>query len=364
MRQAGVISVRILRLYPFIPPCSGGLELHVSSLTREQLAMGHDVTLFFNQGQAIHPRNIKIASRFNLRTIQGQFKKDLLFYASAILYCVKDRFRCDVLHIHGDWAAFIFGVLLARIVRARTMVATIHEKTRDGLWRKLYRYVLSHYDVVYCTGFREAAQLRALGVSWTRWQPSGVSIEFVNISSSVTKDTETIDVICVSSLVQRKNIGLLIQVANQLPRTTFEVIGDGPLLGQLQDGVASLGLTNVLFRGHLDRTQLAVRLASAKVFYLPSLSEGTPTSMMEAMVQGLPVVVTPSNDYHKIVRQGINGFVTDDFSIASSVSAIELLLSREDLRQEIARRNRLDARHFLWPSVARRITEWMRPTAQ
>jgi len=355
--------VKILRLYPFIPPCSGGLELHVSNLTREQRVMNHEVTLMFNQGHALHPHDIRIATHRNLRNVKGQFKKDLLFYISAILYCVKERVRCDVLHIHGDWAAFIFGALLACIVRAPTRVASVHEKTRDGLWHKLYRYVLSHYDVVYCTGFREATHLRALGISRTRWQPSGVSNEFVQIST-VVAGSETVDVICVSSLVQRKNIELLIQVANQLPTTTFEVIGDGPLRRQLQEKAASLGLTNVMFRGNLKRNQLAARLASAKVFYLPSLSEGTPTSMMEAMVLGLPVVVTPSNDYRGIIRQGINGYVTDDFTIASSVSAIKSLLMRGDLRQAIAKRNRLDAQHFLWPSVARRITEWMQPTAQ
>jgi glycosyltransferase involved in cell wall biosynthesis len=321
--------------------------------------MGHEVTMLFNQGLAAHTQDIQIAAKFNLQCIKPQFLRDLFFYSIAILHCLRKRQRPDVIHVHGDWSAFFFGLFVANLLRPSICVASIHSEIRAGIRRRFYRSALARYDSVYCTGSREAGLLQSLGVAHAHWQPSGVSSEFYEVEKKVLRGPTELDVICIANLVPVKNLELLIKVAQRLPNYRFEVVGDGPLLEHLTTTCATLGVENVHFVGRLNRLALATRLSCARIFYLPSFSEGTPTAMMEAMTMGLPVVLTPSNDYQGMIREGVNGYVTPDFTVESSVQAINQLLSNPLLMSKMSHQNRVAAELFTWPAVAERISSWM-----
>lgn len=351
--------MKILRLYPFLPPCRGGVELHVKNLTEQQRLMGHEVTVLFNEGTNTHPQDKKLAHSLQLRRVRPQFLRDVLFYAFALCHCLRNKQHTDAIHAHGDWSAFLMAIVLAKFTRAKVRVASIHGEVGAGLRRYFYRRILSHFDIVYCTGNREVKLLRKLGIRQSYWQPSGVSDEFSGISQAQVETQRSIDVICVANLIPVKNLALLMQVAQRLPQYRFEVIGDGPLREQLIAKCASLGVGNLRFAGGLSHSKLATRLSSARVFYLPSLTEGTPTAMMEAMTLALPVVVTPSNDYNDMIRQGINGFVTQDFSVESSVQALSKLLTDPELMARISRQNQADSSRFTWPAIATRVSKWM-----
>lgn len=339
------------------------MELHVRHLSLEQRAQGHDVTLLFNQGRPEHAQDRPILESLNLRKLRPQFLRDIVFYVTALAHLLRHRAQYDVLHIHGDWSAFLFGVLIARLLPTRIRVASIHDVVRTGWRGRLSRRVLRSYDVVYCTGAKEAGQLRNMGLQQTRWQPSGVATEFSSGRISTEAPSLTVDIICVANLVPKKNIELLIRVAQQLPSASFLVVGDGPLKNRLQATCSDGNIHNVAFCGKLDRTSLALRMVAAKVFYLPSLAEGTPTAMMEAMTLGLPVVTTPSNDYQELIRQGENGFVTEDFSVDSSVRALLILLTNPDRMQKISRTNAEFSSRLAWNIVAKRISDWMAEAA-
>jgi glycosyltransferase involved in cell wall biosynthesis len=120
-----------------------------------------------------------------------------------------------------------------------------------------------------------------------------------------------------------------------------------------------LGLNNVQFLGEVTLDEVHSALSSARLFLNTSLTEGSPTAALEAMACGLPVVLTPANDYSAIVEQGINGMVIGSWSAEELAGAIdELLIDRGRLKSAGEAARRTAAAHS-WDAKARFVTEAM-----
>lgn len=80
------------------------------------------------------------------------------------------------------------------------------------------------------------------------------------------------------------------EVSREMPHIVFLLVGDGPDREAMQILATALGLSNVVFLG--KRTDVPDLLAAADLFVLPSLFEGLPLVVLEAMALALPVVAT------------------------------------------------------------------------
>jgi glycosyltransferase involved in cell wall biosynthesis len=92
----------------------------------------------------------------------------------------------------------------------------------------------------------------------------------------------------------------------------LEIVGDGPQKAALLEKVRDLNLTeNVLFHGWEDRTTLRVYYQKADLVINPSLYEGMPNVVLEAMACGCPILASrvPGND--SVVMEGITGWLFD-----------------------------------------------------
>lgn len=92
----------------------------------------------------------------------------------------------------------------------------------------------------------------------------------------------------------------------QRERLRLSIVGDGPLMGAVREQVASLGLQDVVWLPGA-RADVAALLHGFSLFALPSLAEGTPVSMLEAMACGLPVVASNVGGIPEVVTDGIEG---------------------------------------------------------
>jgi glycosyltransferase involved in cell wall biosynthesis len=87
------------------------------------------------------------------------------------------------------------------------------------------------------------------------------------------------------------------------------------------------GIDNAVeFKGVLPREQLAAEFQEANVFCLPSLREGFPMSLIEAMAFSLPVVATPVGAVPEIVRNDVTGLLVDVGSCDAIAAALERLV--------------------------------------
>ncbi|TAK11328.1 MAG: glycosyltransferase [Anaerolineae bacterium] len=96
------------------------------------------------------------------------------------------------------------------------------------------------------------------------------------------------------------------QAMTACPQAVFAFAGDGPLRAEMQVKAKTLGIEqNVRFLG--VREDVPALLGAADVYVMPSLWEGLPIALLEAMSLGLPCVVTAVEGVRDILRDGENG---------------------------------------------------------
>ena len=121
----------------------------------------------------------------------------------------------------------------------------------------------------------------------------------------------------------------------RVPDVDVVVLGSGHLHAQLQGQADALGVSaQVHLPGH--RADARMLLDAADVFVLPSLHEGMPLSLLEAMDAALPVVATRVIGSEEVVVEGETGLLVRPRSAPALEDALARLLLDADLRERYA----------------------------
>jgi L-malate glycosyltransferase len=96
-------------------------------------------------------------------------------------------------------------------------------------------------------------------------------------------------------------------ISRERPNVKFVVAGEGPDEGSLRALARDLGLDGVRFLGHRDDGHDV--LAAMDIFVLPSLSEGIPMVLLEALALGRPVVASRAGGIPEVVEHGVSGLL-------------------------------------------------------
>ena len=116
----------------------------------------------------------------------------------------------------------------------------------------------------------------------------------------------------------------LLQAAAQVPNATFVLAGDGPLRAALEAEARDLGVAGrCVFLG--ERLDVADLLAAADLFVLPSLFEGLPVSVLEAMAAERPVIATAIGGTDEAVAHESTGLLVPPKDPAALAAAIRRL---------------------------------------
>lgn len=165
--------------------------------------------------------------------------------------------------------------------------------------------------------------------------------------------SDPVRIILVGSVSIRKGAPWLIEAAKSLQgKAQFEFIGpvEPAMADQLNKGLPE----NVTLRGALPAAQLPDEYRRADIFCLPSLEEGFPLSLLQAMACGLPCVTTreASGDLNTDGETGYNVAPMDAKSLAE---ALEKLVPSPSLRREMGRSARQKVENgFGWSDYAGR----------
>ena len=139
------------------------------------------------------------------------------------------------------------------------------------------------------------------------------------LSDIKRKDEKIRNVVSVSRFVEKKGLDVLIDAAKLLEDEDFifEIYGFGDLEDDLQKQIDDLKCTNISIRGELKPDEVIGKLNESDLLASPcKISEngdmdGFPTVIFEAMACGLPYVTTSVSAIPEIVRDNVNGFITD-----------------------------------------------------
>jgi glycosyltransferase involved in cell wall biosynthesis len=140
-------------------------------------------------------------------------------------------------------------------------------------------------------------------------------------------------------LVALKGLQYLLQaislLRNAIPQLQLRIAGSGPELESLQFQAESLGLqNNVKFLGWLDDLTRERRLWTAMV--QPSLEEGLPMSVLEAMAEAVPVVATRTGGLPELIDDELTGFLVPPADAHLLANTIQRVLTNHQLRSTIS----------------------------
>jgi glycosyltransferase involved in cell wall biosynthesis len=215
--------------------------------------------------------------------------------------------RPDVAHAHGLRAGALTAIALAFVRptvyhRRPALVVTVHNAPSAGgatgaVYRVLERIVAARADSVLCVSPDLEERMRAAGarrVGRALVPSAGVSAETRGaLPLPGNPDPARPVVLAAGRLAAQKGFGTLLDAAvgwqDLRPQPLLVIAGEGPLAADLKSQATRLGL-DVRFPGHRD--DVPALLAKAAVFALPSVWEGQPLILQEALRAGAPIVAT------------------------------------------------------------------------
>ena len=135
------------------------------------------------------------------------------------------------------------------------------------------------------------------------------------------------------------------------------IVGEGPLRAHLETRVGELGLTNsVRFVGKVAHEDVGAWMGASDVVVLPSLSEGLPTVICEAMVVGRAVVATAVGGTPELVDNGVTGLLVPPSNVPALADALRGLLETPGRAAQMGAVAARRARDTLtWEAVAQQI---------
>ncbi|NSW54318.1 MAG: glycosyltransferase family 4 protein [Anaerolineae bacterium] len=260
------------------------------------------------------------------------------------------RERFDVIetfHHHSN----LLGIPLAWLMGVPVRIASHHGHLHGfpaGLNRLHTALVRSRLTTRYVVVSRQLeAECRAMGIPAAKLAciPNGTSLadvppaEVEALRAELALAPSTPLVLAAGRLAPVKNHAALLRafpaVLAREPAAVLLIAGEGPLRGELERLARSLGLADrVRFLGL--RPDLPVLLRLARVFVLPSLQEGLPLVLLEAMAAGTPVVAAAVGGVPELVRDAGTGLLADPADPATFSAAIAALLADETLQAALA----------------------------
>jgi glycosyltransferase involved in cell wall biosynthesis len=165
---------------------------------------------------------------------------------------------------------------------------------------------------------------------------------------------ETPTVVAVGRLAPVKRFSLLIDAIidarRRVPELRLEIIGDGPLAGELRTQVAKAGAEGfVTFRGYVSQDEVIDAYRRAWLVASASLSEGWGLALTEAAACGTPAVATDIRGHRSSVLDGVTGLLADPADLAD---AIVRVIDDGALRARLAAAALTRAATLTWDRVA------------
>ncbi len=164
-------------------------------------------------------------------------------------------------------------------------------------------------------------------------------------------------VLIAARLDKQKGHRYLLEATPLVPEAVFVLAGEGPERASLEAQARALGVSDrVLFLGY--RRDIPDLLACADLVVLPSLFEGLPLSVLEAMAAGKPVIASAIPGTTEVVIHGETGLLVPPGDPAALAAAIRTVLSDAQLAQRLAEAGRARVhRQFSAPDMVQRVAQ-------
>jgi glycosyltransferase involved in cell wall biosynthesis len=267
------------------------------------------------------------------------------------LRCARDmagmlsRRGVDVIHSH-EFTMAVYGAATARWLRRPHVIAMHGNQTTTTRWRRrvLLRAAFRHSDTVVAVSQDTKRFLDArlgLAADAIRVVANGVPTpvgDRARVRGELRLGPDELLIVATGSLVPRKGHSVLIKaLAAQADGPTWQlaIAGNGPERAALKDLSHALGIgARVHLLGHRD--DIGDVLAAADVFAMPSLWEGLPLALLEAMAAGKPIVASATSGIPEAITADVEGLLVPPGDVEALGVALQQLRSAPALRSHLA----------------------------
>jgi glycosyltransferase involved in cell wall biosynthesis len=290
------------------------------------------------------------------------------------LFRVFREWRPDIVHTHSSKAG-ILGRWAAHLAGVPVIVHTVHgfgfHSGQPARERRLFRWleaatsrITTRVLAVSRTNLEEGVAQGVLPRGRVSLVRSGISLSDFRNGSAPDGVRERLGIPrgapvagMIGCLKPQKApldwVRACARIAAEIPAAHFLLVGDGELREAVETEVARLGLEA---RFHLLgwRRDIPGILRSTQVIALPSLWEGLPRVIPEAMASGLPVVATRVDGTPEAVEDGVTGFLVDPHDVEGLARRVARLLADPDEARRMGERARTRVGEFDIDEMVRR----------
>lgn len=378
--------MRILHVVPSYLPAVryGGPIYSVHGLAAAQAALGHEVEAFTTNADGPGVSNVPVNLAVALDGISVTYfavgHPRRLFRAPAMKAALAARAgRFDVIHLHSVflWPTLIAARAAARagtpyVLSPRGMLVRELIRAKSGLlkraWLALFeRRTIRDAAAIHFTAGQEARDFAALGLRARRVVeiPNGVDAPPRASDAASAEVAGAIAagpyLLYLGRLNWKKNLPALIEAMADVPELRVIIAGNDEEdhVPMLREAAARHGLgdrLSLIARG-VDGADKEALFAQARIFALPSLNENFGNTVLEAMVRGVPVVVSSAAGVAQVVREAECGLVADPAAaaLAAAIRAIAADPERAGAMGEAGRRAASEG--YGWQAVAERMIQ-------
>ena len=276
-----------------------GAEKVLLSLCSETVRLGHDICVLSAHSNNEGPKAVDShLESLGIKVLSWPLRgpADFAGYRRIAEWCALERF--DVLHAHG----YRFDIVLALFGRSldAARIATVHGYTTGPLLSKITVYNLAdkiaHLFLtrIVCVSAATAAKLLRKGASVSVIR-NGVDVDTVPMRPFDERPAGApTRLIAIGRLSHEKAFDVLISALGHAALRdrllTLDIYGDGPERERLELLVRNNAFENVRLVGF--RAEAASQISSYDLLVMPSLTEGMPVTLLEAMSAGVKIVAT------------------------------------------------------------------------
>ena len=345
---------RVLMYTAYFEPEYSGAALQALTLARELRRRGHQIEFVTNRWPGLSDSLVVEGFSVNrLEPGRSRRHREFRLWFNLTRHVWARRRQLDILHSHGAYFTHAFIGPLARITGMKSLVkASLAQDDLQGLSRpiigKVHRLMLHCIDACVAISRDLVQEFGAGGLNPERihYLPNGVDTDRFRqasaeqvcaLRSAMGLPADQPIALYVGVLDQRKNILWLAEqwVEQDAFGTGAQLLAVGPQgrddpNGKLRARLAELARTHPQrFALHDFHPDVTPYYRCADLLVLPSLKEGLPNVVLEAMACSLPCVVARASGSRELIVEGENGFTYVPDDSASLAAAVRRCLSPE-----------------------------------
>lgn len=282
---------------------------------------------------------------------------------------LRNEIQFDLIHAHF---LYPFGFVGARLKSSfdKPFVVTAHGSDvrttpfKDKYYLKIVKYVLRQANFIITTSQSNSKILQSLGATSNRVSviPNGYDPDLFKLIP-VTEARRKLGLplnkkilVSIGNLKQVKGHRYLIEAMQLISKKRKDIIliivGSGSMEKELRNRIVSYGLEeNVFLVGRKMHHEIPLWMNAATLFVLPSLAEGFPTVIPEAMACGKPVIGTRVGGVPEAITNDDVGILVDPEDAETLAQAILEALDRKWMPQIISNY----AKRYSWSSLVSQI---------